>query len=600
MTEQAPVVSQPEIWPTGFSPLPRLARFALPYRRQAVIAVIALVLAAGGILALGQGLRLMVDGGYLTRRDSQFNPVLIYVFAIVMVVALATAVRFYFVSWLGERIACDLRLAVFGHLLELDVSYFDTNSPAEIASRLTTDTTLLETIIGSSLSVFVRNVLMLIGAVLMLLVTSFKLTLLALLAVSLMVGPILFFGRRVRRLSRQSQDRIAEVGSYVNETLQAIRVVQAFTHEDIDRRRFGARIERAFASAVSRIRQRSLLMGMAILLAFAAVGLIVWVGGRDVVSGRISAGQLTSFLFYVILVAGSLSAISEVVGDLLRAAGAAERLFELLDAPSHLIVPVHPLVLPRPLRGELSLEQLSFAYPAHPELAALKQISLRIEAGERIALVGPSGAGKSTLLQLILRFYDPQEGRILFDGVDIRQVALSDLRARIAIVPQEPVLFAGDVYENIRYGRATASDEEIAEAARAAHVLEFVDRLPQGFATHLGERGVRLSGGQRQRVAIARAILRDPVLLLLDEATSSLDAQSEHQVQQALDSLMQGRTSIIIAHRLATVLKCDRIAVMDQGRIHAVGTHQQLLRQSPLYARLAALQFGESAASIGH
>jgi len=600
MTKQAPVAAQAEIWPERLSPLSRLARFALPYRRQVIIAVIALVLAAGGILALGQGLRLMVDGGYLTRQDGQFNPVLAYVFAIVPVVALATAVRFYFVSWLGERIACDLRLAVFGHLLELDVSYFDTNSPAEIASRLTTDTTLLETIIGSSLSVFVRNVLMLIGAVLMLLVTSFKLTLLALLAVSLMVGPILFFGRRVRRLSRQSQDRIAEVGSYVNETLQAIRVVQAFTHEDIDRHRFGERIERAFGSAVSRIRQRSWLMGMAILLAFTAVGLIVWVGGRDVVSGRISAGQLTSFLFYVILVAGSLGAISEVVGDLLRAAGAAERLFELLDASVHLIVPTHPLALPCALRGELNLEQVGFAYPAHPELPALRQISLRIEAGERIALVGPSGAGKSTLLQLILRFYDPQEGRILLDGIDIRQVALGDLRARIAIVPQEPVLFAGDVRENIRYGRATASDEEIVAAAQAAHVLQFVDRLPQGFATHLGERGVRLSGGQRQRIAIARAILRDPVLLLLDEATSSLDAQSEHQVQQALDSLMQGRTSIIIAHRLATVLKCDRIAVMDQGRIHAVDSHQQLLRQSPLYARLAALQFGESAASIGH
>ena len=573
----------------------RLLSYIAPYGWTVAGAGLALVIAASGVLAIGQGIKMVVDSGFSTGQTGMLNRMLLVVLAIVSVVALATAIRFYLVSWLGERIAADLRKAVFGHVLTLDPGYFETHRVGDLASRVITDTALIETIFGSSLSIFIRNSLMLAGGILLLIVTSPKLSMLVILGVPLVAVPIILFGRRVRRLSRATQNRVADITTHVEETLHAIRTVQAFVHEDIDRQRFSDRVDKAFQTAVRRIRQRAFLTGAAILITFTAVGVILWIGGHDVLAERMSMGDLAAFVFYAMLVAGSLGAISEVIGDLLRGVGASERLFELLDAVPNIDERRHPLALPEPPKGAVALEDVRFCYPSRPEIPALDGVGLQVESGEKLALVGPSGAGKSTIIQLLLRFYDPQQGRILFDGVDIREVDPKALRRQIGLVPQEPVLFAADAWENIRYGRPDASEAEIRAAAGAAHAAEFLDRLPQGFDSYLGERGVRLSGGQRQRIAIARAILRDPAVLLLDEATSSLDAESERVVQEALESLMQGRTSIIIAHRLATVQQCDRIAVLDRGRLHAVGTHRQLIRQSTLYARLAALQFGEEA-----
>lgn len=574
-------------------PLLTMLSFLRPYGARVAAAAFALVVAASGVLAVGQGLRLVVDRGFASGDPQLLNRMLLVTLAIVGVMAIATAVRFFLVSWIGERIAADLRLAVFNHVLTLDPGFYETNQVGELQSRITTDTTLLETVFGSSLSIAIRNVFMLIGGIIMLIITSPKLALLVLLGVPLVVFPILIYGRRVRQLSRRSQDRVADVGSYVNETLHAIRTVQAFVHEPVDRIRFRERVEQAFAVAIRRIRQRSILTGMVILLVFSAVGIILWIGGRDVMAGQVSVGELSAFVFYAMLVAAAVGAISEVIGDLLRGVGAAERMLELLASEPRIKAPINPTTLPTPAAGRVCLEQVRFHYPSRLEVAALDGLNLQVEPGERLALVGPSGAGKSTVFQLILRFYDPNQGRLLFDGVDLRAAAPAELRSRIGLVSQEPVLFAADAWENIRYGCANASEQDVIGAAQAAHAHEFLERLPEGYNSFLGERGVRLSGGQRQRIAIARAILRDPALLLLDEATSALDAESEQKVQQALDTLMQGRTSIVIAHRLATVLKADRIAVMDHGTIHAIGTHHQLLKQSTLYARLAALQFGD-------
>jgi ATP-binding cassette subfamily B protein len=496
-------------------------------------------------------------------------------------------------------VVADVRQSVFERVLGLEVGFFEATRTGEVISRLTSDTALLQVVVGSTLAVALRTTLLVSGGVLMLAVTSPKLTGLVLLGTPLVVVPLWLLGYRVRRLSRASQDRIADVGAYVDEVLHGIRTVQAFGHEAEDRRHYRDRVEAAFETAVRRSLLGALMSGTAILFTFGAVGVVLWVGGQEVLAGRLSGGELSAFVFYAVLVASSVGTLSEVAGDLLRGAGASERLIELLEQKPAVSSPDRPNDMPRPAAGLIEIDNLGFAYPANPTTRVLSGLTLRIAPGEKIALVGTSGAGKSTLFQLLLRFYDPQEGSIRFDGLDLREVRLSDLRGRMSIVPQDPVIFGADAWENIRYGLAGVTDADVRRAAEAAHAMEFLERLPEGFSTFLGERGVRLSGGQRQRIAIARAILRDPALLLLDEATSALDAQSEGYVQQALDTLMRGRTSIVIAHRLATVRKVDRIVVIDGGRIAAAGTHDALMSEGGLYARLASLQFRDLTGELG-
>ncbi|MHA1567612.1 MAG: ABC transporter transmembrane domain-containing protein [Alphaproteobacteria bacterium] len=568
-----------------------LASFLAPYRWPIAGAIAALVLAAGTVLALGQGLRLLIDGGFANGDAGVLNSALLALLGVILLLAFATYCRFYLVSWVGERVVVDLRKAVYNHVLRLNPAFFEVMRVGDVMTRLTADTTLLQTVVGSSASMALRNLLLLIGGTIMLAVTSPRLTGLLLLVVPLVLVPIIVFGRKVRRLSRASQDRLADVGAHVDESLANIRTVQAFGHEPWDRERFADRVETTFATAVRRIRARALLTAFVIVLVFGAVGIILWIGGHDVLAGRISAGQLSAFVFYAIVVAGSVGAISEVIGDLQRAAGATERLTELLRLEPEIASPPDPQPLPATVHGAVSFHGVDFSYPSRPDLPALVDFSLDVQPGETVAIVGPSGAGKTTVFQLLLRFYDPQRGHISLDGIDLRAMSPADPRSQIGLVPQEPVMFSDSAAQNIRYGRPDAGDAEVRAAATAAAATEFLDRLPDGFDTHLGEKGVRLSGGQRQRLAIARAILRDPKVLLLDEATSALDSASEQLVQQALEQLMQGRTTLIIAHRLATVVGADRIIVMDQGRIVATGTHDALLAQGGLYSRLAALQF---------
>jgi ATP-binding cassette subfamily B protein len=568
-----------------------LFRFIRPYRLQLAGALLALTVAAVTVLALGQGLRDLVDHGFAAGDARELDRAVIVLFGVTVLLAASTFARYYLVTWIGERVVNDLRRALFDHVIRLSPAFFEITRTGEVLSRLTTDTTLLQLVVGSSVSVALRNALLLTGGTIMLLVTSWKLTVLVFLVVPLVLLPILTYGRRVRRLSREAQDRVADVSVEAEEVLREIRTVQAFNHEAEDRRRFGGRLEAALAAAIERTRARAMLTAIVILFVFGAVSAVLWVGGHDVLAGRISPGDLSAFVFYAIVVAGSVGAISEVYSDLQRAAGAMERLMELLGTEPQIAPPANPVVLPVPARGEIRFEQVTFHYPTRQDRKALDAIDLAIAPGERVALVGPSGAGKTTIFQLLLRFYDVDSGCIRVDGVDIREADPAALRARIGFVAQEPAIFAASVAENIRYGRPDACDDEIEAAAKAAHASEFIERLPQGLETELGERGVRLSGGQRQRIAIARAILRNPAVLLLDEATSALDAESERAVQQALDELMQGRTTLVIAHRLATVLKADRIAVLDHGCIVATGTHEALLREQGLYRRLAELQF---------
>jgi ATP-binding cassette subfamily B protein len=576
--------------------LARILGFLKPYRRQIVTASIALVIASGCILALGQGLKIVIDRGLSAGNTGFLNQALGGMLAIVVVMAAATFVRFYYVSWIGERVTADIRRAVFGHLLELSPGFFETTRTGEVISRLTSDTTVLEDAIGSSISMALRNFLNMLGALIMLVVTSAKLTGLVLVVVPLVIAPIMFFGRRVRKLARASQDRVADVGAYIDEALHEIRTVQAYGHESQDRQSFGERVEQVFSTSVRRIRQRASLMAAVILLVFGAIGFILWVGGHDVVAGSLSGGQLSAFIFYAVMLAVGVGTISEVIGDLQRAAGATERLMELLSTESEIAAPLHPQGLPEPVQGVITFDDILFHYPSRPDAPALERLSLTVAAGEKLALVGPSGAGKSTVFQLLLRYYDPQAGSIRIDGVDIKAADPKIVRSHIALVPQDPVIFAASVADNVRYGRPTASDAEVRAACEAACATEFIDRLPEGLNAYLGERGVRLSGGQRQRIAIARAILADRPILLLDEATSALDAASERLVQTALERLMENRTTLIIAHRFATVQGVDRIAVMDRGRIVGLGTHDELMRDNALYANLANLQFKSNAA----
>jgi ATP-binding cassette subfamily B protein len=571
--------------------LAQLAGFLKPYWLQLAIAALALVIAAGSVLAFGLVIREVVDHGIGSGEAAALNQSLMLFLVVVSVMALSVGARVYLVNWLGERVVADVRKAIFSHVLSLDAGFFETTRTGEVISRLTTDTTVLQTVVGSTLAVSVRNLLLIIGGVVMLLVTSLKLTLLVLIGVPLVVVPVWLLGSRVRRLSRISQDRIADVAARVDEALYGIRTVQAFRHEAVDQRIYSERVEQAFSAATARARVSGTLAALAMLLTFAAVGLVLWLGGQDVLQGRMTGGELSAFVFFAVLVAGSVGALSEVVGELMRAAGATERLMALLATRPAVEPPASPVAMPNPPMGRVAFKTVSFSYPSRPDRHVLQQFNLRIEAGETVALVGPSGAGKSTLMQLLLRFYDPQSGQVEIDGVDLRQADPRDVRQRLAVVPQEPVIFGTSVRENIAYGMDDATDEAIAAVANAAHASEFIAQLPEGLDTYLGERGVRLSGGQRQRIAIARALLRDPAVLLLDEATSSLDAQSEKVVQLALDELMSGRTTLVIAHRLATVRKADRIVVMDDGRIVAVGRHEELVAAGGLYANLAALQF---------
>jgi len=572
-------------------PLRRLVPFLLPYKLRILGAMVALTVAAGTVLGLGQGMRVLIDQGFAGGDTSLLDRALLVLLGVIALMAASTYGRFYLVSWIGERVVADIRRAVYDHVLTLSPGFFETTKTGEILSRLTTDTTLLQVVVGSSASIALRNALLFLGGTGMLLITSPKLTGLVALVVPLVVAPIVFFGRRVRKLSRDSQDRIADVGSFVEETLAAIRTVQAYTHEAIDRALFGKRVEEAFDVAIRRVRVRALMTVIVIVLVFGAVGIILWIGGHDVVAGRLTPGELSAFVIYSVVVAGSVGAISEVIGDLQRAAGATERLFGLLAIESEIRAPAAPKPLPTPAAGALSFDAVRFHYPSRPDWAALEGFSLNVKPGERVALVGPSGAGKSTVFQLLLRYYDPQAGSVRLDGVELRDADPVAVRRRLGLVSQDPVVFSANAWENIRYGRPDASDAEVRAAAEAAHALDFLDALPEGLGTFLGEKGVRLSGGQRQRLAIARAILRDPPVLLLDEATSALDAESERMVQDALDRLMHGRTTLIVAHRLATVLNADRIVVMDKGRVVETGTHGELVAQGGLYARLAALQF---------
>jgi ATP-binding cassette subfamily B protein len=578
-----------------FRVLLEILKFLRPYRWQAFGATLALLLAAGTVLALGPGLKFLIDQGFGQDDPTVLNKAVLALLAVAILLALGTAARFYLVSWIGERVVADMRQAIFSHIIGLSPGFFEVTRTGEVVSRLTTDTTLIQTVIGSSVSVALRNSILLLGGFVGLFVTSPKLTGLTIVLLSIVVVPIVMFARRVRHLSRLSQDKIGEVSADAAESLYGIRAVQAYSHEDLDRAMFKDRVEQAFSTAMLRIRARAILTFMAIALVLGAISFILWIGGHDVVGAKLSGGALTQFVFYAIVVAGCAGAVSEVLADLQRAAGAMERILELLNNTPTITVPAHAKPIPQPPRGAVAFENVTFRYPSRPEATALDNFTLSVKPGEKIAIVGPSGAGKTTVFQLLLRFYDPDAGRISFDGIDLRDLAPEALRRHIGLVAQDPVIFSTSALENIRYGRPEASEAEIHAAARAAHADEFLDRLPQRYETFLGERGVRLSGGQRQRIAIARAILRNPALLLLDEATSALDAESERVVQKALDEIMQDRTTIVIAHRLATVLKCDRILVLDHGRVDAIGTHAELSGQGGLYARLAALQFDRAA-----
>jgi len=580
-------------------PLREILPFLRPFRWRIAIAAVALIISSAATLVLPAAGRGLIDHGFDAKQAALIGQYFLAFIGVAAVMGISGATRFYFVTWIGERVVADIRKAVFSNVLGLTPEFFEVTRTGEVLSRLTADTTLIQTVVGSTVSVALRNLVTLTGAFILMFVTSPKLAALVVAAVFVVLIPLIFFGRWVRTLSRKSQDRIADTSARASETLHAVQTVQAFTHEDVERKIFGRVVESSFDIAIRRTRARAVMAGVVIFAAFASIASVLWVGAQDVMAARMTGGQLLQFIFYALLAGGGIGALSEVWGELQRAAGASERLMELLTTKPLIVVPAHPRKLPVPGRGAVTFKDVTFRYPSRPDYAALDQMSLEIRPGEAVALVGPSGAGKSTTFQLLLRFFAPQEGTITFDGIDVADLDPEELRRHIAIVAQDPVIFSGSIADNIRYGRPDATDDDVRRAAEAAAAAEFVERLPQGFDTLVGKRGVTLSGGQRQRLAIARAILRDAPLLLLDEATSALDAENERLVQQGLANLMAGRTTIVIAHRFATIQRLKRIVVMDQGKVIAEGSHAELVARGGLYARLADLQFSQSLALAG-
>jgi ATP-binding cassette subfamily B protein len=572
-------------------PLLALAPYIARYRWRAILALVSLTVAALATLIVPVAVRRMIDFGFTPKGIAMINSYFSVMIAVVAVLALASASRYYLVMTLGERIVADLRRDVFAHLMSLSPAFFDSARSGELVSRLTADTTQIKSAAGASASIALRNILMFLGATAMMVITSPRLSGLVLLAIPVIVLPLVAFGRWVRRLSRNAQDTLADATSYASELLGAIRIVQAFTSERLASARFGGEVEQAYEAARSSTKARAVLTAIVIFIIFTSVVFVLWIGSHDVLTGSITPGRLGQFILYAAFAAAGLGQLTEVWGEVSAASGASERLFEILRVKSKIAAPALPRPMPVPARGDVSFENVRFAYPTRPDASAVDGVSFKVSAGEKVAIVGPSGAGKSTLFHLLLRFYDPVSGVISVDGVPIKAADPREVRSRIALVPQESVAFAASARENIRFGRPEASDAEVERASDLAHASEFIRRLPGGFEAQLGERGVTLSGGQRQRIAIARAILRDAPLLLLDEATSALDAESETLVQTALEELMRHRTTLVIAHRLATVLSCDRILVMDQGRIVEQGTHASLVAAGGLYARLARLQF---------
>ncbi len=577
-----------------------LLRFVAPYKVRFLLAMVALCISAATVLAIGWGLKHVIDEGFASANVATLDSTLMILIGMLAVLGVSTFFRYYNITWVGQRVVADIRHAVYAHLLTLSPSFFERTRTGEVISRLTNDTTLVESVIGSMFSWALRNTVLFLGGMVMLFITSVKLTLFVLAVIPLVMVPILVLGRRVRKLSKKITDHTAEASAYIDESLHEIRTVQAYAHEAVDSRRFGERVEAIFKEGETKAVYTAALIAAVIVLAFGAIAVILWVGGRDVIAGRITAGELSAFVFYAVLVANAVGAVSEVYGELMRASGASERLMELLNTRSEIAAPAHPIELPvsharaghdHLPAGRVALEHVTFHYPSRPETAALKDFSLRVEPSEVVALVGPSGAGKTTVFQLLLRFYDPSSGVVKVDGIDVKAADPRSVRTRIALVSQDAVIFAANVWENVRYGRPDATDTEVRTACEAAFAREFIEAMPQGFETELGERGVKLSGGQRQRVSIARAFLADRSVLLLDEATSALDAESERMVQLAMEKLMQGRTTLIIAHRLATVKSAHRIVVLEEGRLVAEGSHDALVAEGGLYSRLAALQF---------
>ena len=571
----------------------KMIPFLKPYKFKILYAFIALIFASSATLSIGIGMKYLIDGGLVEGNIFLLNSGLIVLLILVVVISLSTYFRFYFISWVGERVVADIRFAVYSQVLKFSPVFFETTKTGEILTRITSDTSILQSIIGSSLSIALRNFVTLIGGIFLLFYTSLKLTGLVSLVIPAVIIPIFLYGKKVRKLSRESQDRIADVGAYAEESINAIETVQSFSHEDVDRNNFHVEVENTFITSIKRITARALLGSIVIFLVFGSIALILWAGSLDVINGKISPGSLTSFVFYAVIVAGATGALTEVFGELQRGAGAAERLIELLEVKPHIKPPNNAIRIPNSTYGNVEFKSVSFSYPSRPNTLALNNFSFKVNAGEKIALVGPSGGGKTTIFKLLLRFYDPNSGEIEINSVRIKDANPYDFRQRLGLVSQDPVIFSTSALENIRYGKPDASNEEVRAAATSAMAIDFIETMPDGFNTFLGEKGMRLSGGQKQRISIARAILKDPSVLLLDEATSALDSKNEKLVQTALNSVVNNRTTIVIAHRLSTVINSDRILVLDNGLLVGAGSHKDLLKENRLYSKLAELQFNE-------